>query len=646
MLIKLMEYIMKITKALILLCFVTLPAVAENDKWPYPQDTPETTNISIGMASDRPVDISRFLLARGPSTTKLNIDGSQLAYISNVTGRRQVWVMSIKAGQDKQLTYGNGVNNYYWHPDGKQILYSADNNGDERPAYYLITTDGRTEKIVLSHSKAYRAFGAFDADGNRFSYASTERNGRDFDLYLYDFDSRSSKMIYQSKFGFFPADWQPKTNQLLMSETRGEDANNLYLLDSDNGVAKVLFKPKIAADFNSFSWKKDGSGFYFSSNLDSEMNKLMFHDIKTGDTKVVVEHQFNLEKVKLCSNDKYLIWVVNDNGYDQLNVMDLTSKTQREVLLHKGVYGLSCSSMSETLSVLVSSYDSPGTIYLVDLKSLKSSILKTSNFAGINPKELIPPKIINFKARDGISLQGLLYIPKNIDKNLLPALVIDVHGGPTSQAKPRWEPLTQYLLGKGIAVLDINVRGSTGFGKTYTRLDNQTKRLDSVADLVDALAWLKKDGQVDADRAAVMGGSYGGYMVNAVMGAYPKAFKAGASFVGVADWVRALETASPGLKASDLIEYGDISEEKWQRFYANNSPINTVHKIESPMFFEHGVNDPRDPVLESDSMVKALRDNGVPVKYLRFSDEGHSISKVSNRILFFRELANFLEKHL
>ncbi|MDG1750674.1 MAG: S9 family peptidase [Thalassotalea sp.] len=619
---------------------------ADNDKWPFPEDNPKASSVSIGMASDRPIDISRFLLARGPRSAKLNNDASHLAYISDVTGRKQVWVMSTRGGQSQQLTFGNGVNSYYWHPDGKQILYSADNNGDERPAYYLITTDGRTEKVVLSHSNAYRSFGAFDIDGKRFSYASTERNGRDFDLYLYDFETQTSKMIYQAEFGFYPSSWQPNTNQLLMTEVRGEDANNLYLLNSDNREAKVIFKPDISADINSFSWSKSGSGFYFSSNINTEMNKVMYHNIKSGQTNIVAEHQLNLEKVKLCNQDKYLVWVVNDNGYDQLNVMDLASKNTQKVSLHKGVYSLSCSGNSEIMSVLVSSYYSPGTIYLVNLKSLKPTTLKTPDMAGINAHEMIEPKVINFKARDGVSFQGLLYLPTSITKGLLPPLVVDVHGGPTSQAKPNWQPLTQYLLGKGIAVLDINVRGSTGFGKTFTRLDNQTKRLDSVTDLVDAIAWLKQNGQVDADRAAVMGGSYGGYMVNAVMGAYPKVFKAGASFVGVADWVRALETASPGLKASDLIEYGDIREEKWQSFYSNNSPINTVKKIESPMFFQHGVNDPRDPVLESDSMVQALRENNVPVKYMRFADEGHSISKVSNKVLFYRELATFLEKYL
>jgi dipeptidyl aminopeptidase/acylaminoacyl peptidase len=283
-------------------------------------------------------------------------------------------------------------------------------------------------------------------------------------------------------------------------------------------------------------------------------------------------------------------------------------------------------------------------VYTTTLTSNRHRLLVDATLAGIDSNALITPEAIDFPARDGITLHGLLYLPKGKLNNV--PLVIDVHGGPTAQAKPAWQPLTQYLVGKGIAVLDINVRGSTGFGKTYARLDNQEKRLHSVRDLVDALSYLKADPRIDVQNSAVMGGSYGGYMVNAVMGLYPDAFKAGASFVGVSDWVRALQEASPGLKASDRIEYGDIRDPKWEAFYAENSPINTVHRIQAPMFFEHGVNDPRDPVTESDRMVKVLREKGLPVTYLRFPDEGHSVSKMENRVTFYRALAEFLERHL
>lgn len=621
--------------------FTTFLQAAE---WPYPQDTPEFEALDVGLAGDSPVDISRYLLANGPLSAAMSADGKYIAYSTRITGLRQLWILSVSGGQARQLTFGNGISFFRWHPNSQTLLYGADNNGDEREAYYSISTDGLKETKVLTSSNAFREFGAFNQQGTQFTYASTERNGRDFDLYVHDLTSNRSKMIYQAEFGFFPDAWRPGSNQILVTQARGEDANNLYILDTESSEMVTIFKPKIAAAYEDMYWLKDGSGFYFTANQNGEMKQIQFYDVKSAETKVIAAADFDLENVILCAEDRYLVWTENQNGFYQLHLLDKKSNTRQQLNIRPGTYSLSCSKSGQ-LAVKINGPDTPGELVKINLKNFTQQSLLKANMAGIDVKSITFPQVVNFASRDGIQLQGMLYLPEKVG-TALPPVVIDIHGGPTAQSKASWQPLAQYLTGKGVAVLDINVRGSTGFGKTYARLDNQEKRLDSVRDLVDALAWLKADGRVDASRAAATGGSYGGYMVNAVMGAYPDAFAAGASFVGVADWVKALQDASPGLKASDLIEYGDIREAKWQKFYAENSPINTVNKIKAPMFFQHGVNDPRDPVTESDMMVKALRKKNIDVTYLRFEDEGHSISKLENRVIFYRKLATFLEQHL
>ncbi|MGZ9897759.1 S9 family peptidase [Shewanella gaetbuli] len=619
---------------------------ANKDPWPYPQDTPDSVPLKIGTASQRPIDITRFLLTRGVYQVSINKPASHIAYIDRVTGQPQVWVKQLQTGLTKQLTFGNGVQSYRWHPDGQNILYSSDNDGDEKEAFYFISIDGEQESVILPHSEDYRLMGTFNESGDKFSYASTERNGRDFDLYLYDFNNNSTKLVFQSEFGFYPSAWQPKANNFIMSEVRGEDANNLYLLNTNTSEVTTLFKPDISAYFGSIQWNKKGSGFYTSTNLDVDKKRIIFVDVKTKNTTVIEQSDHEIENLAVCSNDQFIVWTENDNGFYNLYVKSLQQPSnKRKIPLPAGTYGFDCSDNNNQLVVNASSYQSPSEVYIVDLTTLSSTILIQSQLAGIAANEMIKAEAISFTAQDGVTIHGLLYIPHNKTKAKAP-LVVSIHGGPTAQAVAGWRPLAQYLLGKGIAVLDINVRGSTGYGKTYARLDNQEKRLDSVRDLVDALNYLQNDDRVDAKRAAAIGGSYGGYMVNAVMGLYPNSFKAGASFVGVSNWVRALQTAHPSLKASDLIEYGDIRDTKWQKFYEANSPINTVNKITAPMFFQHGVNDPRDPVTESDEMVQALRKKNIPVTYLRFADEGHQISKLENRITFYRELAKFLEQHL
>jgi dipeptidyl aminopeptidase/acylaminoacyl peptidase len=267
-----------------------------------------------------------------------------------------------------------------------------------------------------------------------------------------------------------------------------------------------------------------------------------------------------------------------------------------------------------------------------------------SDYEGLEAASLVMPESIRLPARDGVEVQGLLYLPQNTTTK--PPVVFMVHGGPTGQSRPSWNGTVQYLLSRGIAVFQPNVRGSTGFGRTYVTLDDQRKRLDSVRDLVDMLAYLETDGRVDTSRAAVMGGSYGGYMVNAVLADYPDAFDAGVALFGVGDWVTALEVASPGLKASDIIEYGDITDPDWRAFYQEISPIAKADNIRVPVLYSHGAMDPRIDVHETEVMVRALRDNGIRADYVLMPDEGHGWRKLSNRLYYERVQADFLQEVL
>ncbi|HET9225906.1 MAG TPA: prolyl oligopeptidase family serine peptidase, partial [Thermoanaerobaculia bacterium] len=227
-----------------------------------------------------------------------------------------------------------------------------------------------------------------------------------------------------------------------------------------------------------------------------------------------------------------------------------------------------------------------------------------------------------------------------------PPVLLGVHGGPTAQARPTYDEVFQYLLTRGIAVLDLNFRGSTGYGKAFSRLDNQRQRPNAVRDMADTLDFLARDGRVDASRAAVMGGSYGGYMTFAALTAFPDRFRAGVSFVGVSNWITALEGAAPSLKASDRIEYGDIDDPDDRKFFEQLSPIANVARVKAPLMVVHGANDPRDPVTESDAFVEGVRQNGGTVEYLRFPDEGHGLRKLANRVTAYRRVAAFLERTL
>lgn len=607
--------------------------------------------VKVGLAGDQPADIARYLLASGASGPSLSPDGAVLAYRSTVTGVPQLWVMPATGGAAKQLTFGNGITFFRWSPDSASLIYGADNNGDEQESYYQISADGSAESLLLSAVEGgFRSFGDFSSDGSKVTFSSTERNGEDFDVYVSDLSTGETSRLFEGKFGFFARAFSPDASKIVVEETVGEDANNLFLLDVETGDMDEVSKPTPRANHTDggMAWKPDGSGFYIASNVGREMAAVMFYDLASETFSTVVETERDAGDIKLCGPDgQYLVFTENVDGFETLNVMDqLTGDKVDTPNLPEGTYALSCGPETTRIAIGINGWATPGDVRVWDIE--KGSIYKTykSNYAGLDPADLVRPESVRITARDGVELQGLLYLPKESasPEGELPPVLFEVHGGPTAQSRPNFDPIVQYHVNRGIAVFEPNVRGSTGFGRTYVTLDDKELRRESVADLIDMLDALRADGRVDADRAAVSGGSYGGYVVNAVLALYPDAFQVGVSRYGVADWVTALQIASPALKASDIIEYGDITDQKWLDYYTENSPIRMADKIKVPVLFSHGAMDPRIDIYETEVMVRTLRENGVEAPYIRVPDEGHGWRKLSNRLFYYRAQADFLEE--
>lgn len=614
---------------------------------------PSQEAVDVGIAGQNPADIARYLLANGALAAQLSPNAEKIALSWAITGKEQLWVMPATGGQAQQLTFGNGITFFEWAPGGQSILYGADNNGNEQESYFLISADGKTEKELMPAVEGgFRVFGGFSADGSQFAYSSTERNGLDFDIYTADSNTGKSKRVYEGKYGFFVAAVSPNGKQLLIQETVGEDSDNIYLLDTTTGKRQTVSAPSPRANHTGGGvlFSADSKSLYLASNVGREYSALIRYDIASKTFSTLYEENTNVGNVQLCGkNDQYLVWTTNHDGFHKLHAMERVTKKKMPIpTLSEGRYALSCSKQSAQVIVRVNGWNTPGDVVRWAINDGSSETVFESNYAGLNKTRLVRPESILMQARDGVQLQGLLYLPENTSsaKGKLPAVVFEVHGGPTGQALPSYNGPIQYLLGRGIAVFQPNVRGSAGFSRTYTTLDDQEKRRDSVRDLIDMLAFLKASGKVDADRAAVAGGSYGGYMVNAVLAEYPEAFEAGVSRYGVADWVTALEIASPALKASDIIEYGDIKEAKWQTFYKTNSPINLADQIRVPVLYSHGVMDPRIDIAETETMVRALRKNDIETMYIRIPDEGHGWRKRSNQLFYYRQQAEFLERYL
>lgn len=612
--------------------------------------TPTSGKMSISLAGETPVDISRFILAdnNGAGGAQPSPDGKHIAFSWSITGQNQLWLVPATGGLPTQLTYGNGISFFRWAPDGNSLIYGADNDGNEQPAFYRISKDGQQETLLLAaQANAFRRFGDF-IDNDHIVFSSTERTGLDFDIYEADTRNNKIKRLVEGKYGYSARALSPNGQYIVISETVGEDSDNLYLYDRKKGRLTTLSAPQRRANHTDagIAWANDSSGFYLASNLDRNFTALMFYSLE-GEWQLLHEANADIDALCLVGKDKTrLAFSENHGGYSRLAVMDLKQKTLINApQLPEGVYRFSCAHQSNTLAIHVDNWQTPGDLYTWDIDSNRLYSTFTAAMAGINKADLIKPVSLTIPARDGVMLHGLLYMPPP-DKVVgdKPPVVFNVHGGPTAQSRPRFNPSAQYLLGRGIAVFLPNVRGSTGFGHTYVTLDDRENRLHSIRDLVDMLAFFEKEGRLDTQRAAVVGGSYGGYAVNAVLANFPGHFSAGVSLFGVADWVTALQVASPDLKAADRIEYGDINDPKWLAFYSEQSPLRQADNIRVPVLYSHGAMDPRIDIAETEIMVKTLRQNGVDAPYIRFLDEGHGWRKLKNRLFYAREEAKFLEQ--
>jgi dipeptidyl aminopeptidase/acylaminoacyl peptidase len=617
---------------------------------------PAPAPVDIGLAGERPADIARYVLAAGVQQASISPDGRWIAALAAITGVPQLWIVPAVGGAPRQLTFGNGVTDWRWAPDGASLVYAADGNGDGQEGFVRISVDGLREVRLLDAAPGvFRALGPVLPGGREFVHASTAPEGLDYDVWVRDLASGAERKVFAGRFAWQAHAASPDGRWLLISERVGEDSDHVDLLDlaaPPGTPPRVLARPERRANSTGggFAWLPDSTGFYFASNAGREFAALQRYDVASGRTTLVAEATHDIENVVLCGADaSHLLWTTNEDGFDRLHARDLRSghmlPPSALPALPEGQLQVDCPTGSPVAAIRIDGWATPGDLVAWEPGSGQARTVWASNLAGLDRARLVRPQSIRMPARDGVMLQGLLYLPHG-GADPPPPVVFDVHGGPTGQSRARFSARAQYLANRGIAVFEPNVRGSTGFGHTYATLDDRERRLDSIRDLVDMLAHLRTDPRVDARRAAVVGASYGGYAVNAVLAQYPGEFLAGVAMYGVADWVTALQVASPSLKASDRIEYGDIDDPQWLAFYQRISPIRQADRIRVPVLYAHGVNDRQVDIHETETMVRTLRAAGVTAPYIRMRDEGHGWRKLANQLFYFRHEAAFLARHL
>ncbi|HEX2109829.1 MAG TPA: S9 family peptidase [Rubrobacteraceae bacterium] len=585
-----------------------------------------------------PYEFARYLKMRAAHGATWSPDGRRVAFLTDITGVTQAWELPVEGGWPEQLTFHEErVSGVHYSPTENKLLYSMDAGGNERSQLFLL--GGGEEWDLTRVPEAIHYFGGFSPDGERIAYTATRRNGTDFDVFVQELPDGEPETVWETPGYHTVSGWAPNASFLVVSRHHSNLNNDLYRLDVTSGEATLLTPHEGEARFGGARVTPNGESIFLATDRDGDFLRLARLDLSTLEIEHLTPDDWDVEEVEISEDGRWLAVGRNFEGYSDFMLFSGKGRRVPGPEMPEGIVGgFEFSPDGERIAFTLTGPNRNPDVWVVDLPDGEARRLTRSSTAGIPPGTFRRPRVVRYPTFDGREIPAFFYEPETSPENA--PVVVNVHGGPESQSRPLFAPVTQYLLGRGYAVFAPNVRGSTGYGKAYTHLDDVYLRMDSVKDLAYAAEWLRDKGH---ERVAVMGGSYGGFMVLAALTEYPELWTAGVDIVGIANIVTFLENTGSYRRALREPEYGSLERDR--EFLEFISPLHKAEEITAPLMVIHGKNDPRVPVGEAEQIVEKVKKNGGVVEYLLYEDEGHGLVKLKNRLDAYPKIAAFLDEH-
>lgn len=562
-------------------------------------------------------------------------------------------------GMRTQLTYFDEPIVQAWVSPNAEVngaIFAKDRGGDENfQLHFLSFGDGTTR--LLTDGKSRNEQVVFAANGRHFAYASTRRNGRDFDIWMGNASLQAPhRMLLQQGGTWYPLDFSPDGRKLLVQQWFSSSDARLHVLDIESGELKRVMIGRDNSADSQGRFDHDGEHLLVVTEAMGEFASLVRVDLASGVVAPLFPQQpWDVESFDLSEDGSRLAVVRNVDGSSHITVHDRSNQLAElsSIKFDQGVVREAGFNLAGTeIGFDVSGSEIPGDVFSRTLNSGLLTRWTTGETGGLNASTFISPKTIRFAAHDTDS--AMMNLPRQIPASVytpigngpFPVLIM-IHGGPEAQARPVFSEFIQFLVReRKIAVVVPNVRGSAGYGKTYRALDDGRKREDSVADIGSLISWLGVQPQFDPKRIAVYGGSYGGYMVLASLVHHSDRLRAGVDLVGISNFVTFLENTSPYRVDQRRPEYGDERDPEMRKFLTSISPLTRVEQIRRPLFVIQGANDPRVPRSEAEQILKAVRANGMDAWFLMAQDEGHGFRKKANRDRSTEAVIQFLDQYL
>ena len=592
-----------------------------------------------------PFPFARYLKIRTAHGATWSPDGRRVAFLTDITGVPQAWEMASEGPPSwpEQLTFHDErVSGAHYSLTENRLVFGMDAGGNERTQLFVLGSSSGEERDLTRAPDAIHYFGGFSPDGRRIAFTATRRNGTDFDVFVQSLEGVAEPETVWEVSGYHTvADWGPDGSFLVVSRHHSNLNNDLYRLNLAAGEATLLTPHEGDARFSGARMAPDGRGLFLATDRDGDFVRLARLDLGTLGIEYLTGDDWDVESLQLSRDGRWLAVARNVEGYSDFMLFNGRGRRSPGPEMPEGIVGgFEFSPDGGRLAFTLTGPNRNPDVWVVGLPDGEPRRLTRSATAGIPVGAFRRPGVVRYPSFDGRDIPALLYEPDGASSGGAP-VVVNVHGGPESQSRPLFAPVTQYLLGRGYAVFAPNVRGSTGYGKAYTHLDDVYLRMDSVKDLAHAAYWLREKGH---ERIAVMGGSYGGFMVLAALTEYPELWSAGVDIVGIANLVTFLENTGSYRRALREPEYGSL--EKDRDFLQSISPIHKAGDITAPLMVVHGKNDPRVPVGEADQIVQKVKENGGVVEYLLYEDEGHGLAKLKNRLDAYPKIVRFLDEQL
>lgn len=576
-------------------------------------------------------------------------DEEKLIYSSNESGIYNVYEVALSSKSVTKLSSSEQESFFVrsYVPNSTDFIYSADQGGNEINHLYLQKRDGTTIDLTPGE-KEKSIFYKWSQDNAFLYYLSNKRDSRYFDLYKMEVDEWEPILVYENKDNFSLSEISNNEQYLLLSKAVTTSENNFYLFDVTQGQSIEI--STLPGSYSSAGFSNDNKSFYYITDIEKEFSYLKKYDIQTGESSVVFETNWDVMYSYASKNEKFRIIGINEDGKNSLQVIDMDSNKPVAFPSFDGadITGITISESEQKIRLSVGSSKMPNDLFVYDLNEASLVQLTTSLNPVIDSKNLVKAEVVRYASFDGLEIPAIYYKPLNAtSQNKVPALVW-VHGGPGGQSRMNFNPLIQYLTNNGYAILAVNNRGSSGYGKSFYKMDDKNHGEKDLQDCIWGKKWLQELEYIDTERIGIIGGSYGGYMTMAAMTFTPEEFSVGVNIFGVTNWIRTLKSIPSFWEASRKALYDELGDPYSQDSIRLKkiSPLFHAERVKNPVMVLQGANDPRVLQVESDEIVAELEKNEIPVEYVVFEDEGHGFRKKENQIEGYRQIKDFLDYYL